>query len=176
MSLYTVHCVIILDSEGKRILSKYYNESKFPTLKDQLAFEQLLWAKTKRASEIALLENYIVLFRDMADTKVYFIGSSSENELLLYSALTGFTDAISHLLRQYVDKRTMLENLDFILLALDEIVDGGIIMEVDPDIVSSRVNMSETEGENGVPITEQSLGQALSTARQQIARTLLSNN
>lgn len=57
LSLYSVQAFIILDTEGNRVLAKYYRpkshpqgESKeWPTLKDQKAFEKGLWQKTKKA-------------------------------------------------------------------------------------------------------------------------------
>lgn len=56
LSLYSVNAFLILDSEGHRVLAKYYRpkghpqgESKdLPTLKDQRAFEKGLWQKTKK--------------------------------------------------------------------------------------------------------------------------------
>jgi hypothetical protein len=57
LSLYSINAFIILDSEGARVLAKYYRpkghpqgESKeFLTLKEQKAFEKGLWQKTKKA-------------------------------------------------------------------------------------------------------------------------------
>ena len=46
-SLYTVKSVLVLDTEGKRILAKYYGND-FATVKEQLAFEKNLFEKTKR--------------------------------------------------------------------------------------------------------------------------------
>jgi len=82
-----------------------------------------------------------------------------------------FFDTISKLLRNQVDKRTMLENLDSVLLALDELVDDGIILEADPAILSSRASMKGAESD--LPITEQTLSQALQSAKEQFTRTIL---
>lgn len=57
LSLYSIQAFVILDSEGNRVLAKYYRpkshpngESKeFLTLKEQKAFEKGLWQKTKKA-------------------------------------------------------------------------------------------------------------------------------
>ena len=54
LSLYSVQAFIALDTEGNRVLAKYYRhpqgESKeFLALKDQKAFEKGLWQKTKKA-------------------------------------------------------------------------------------------------------------------------------
>lgn len=56
LSLYTIKAFIILDSEGHRVLAKYYRpkghsqgESKeLSTLKEQKVFEKGLWQKTKK--------------------------------------------------------------------------------------------------------------------------------
>ena len=42
--------------------------------------------------------------------------------------------------RASADKRTIIENYDLVSLAIDEIVDDGIILETDPVVVSSRVS------------------------------------
>lgn len=42
--------------------------------------------------------------------------------------------------RNSTDKRTIVENYDLVSLAIDEIVDDGIILETDPVIISSRVS------------------------------------
>ncbi|RUS23921.1 coatomer subunit zeta-1, partial [Jimgerdemannia flammicorona] len=49
LSLYTVKSVVVLDSEGNRILAKYYG-SDYSTPKEQKVFERGLFDKTKRAT------------------------------------------------------------------------------------------------------------------------------
>lgn len=57
LSLYTIQGFLILDTEGTRVLAKYYNPKgnpageckEFQTLKDQKVFEKGLWQKTKKA-------------------------------------------------------------------------------------------------------------------------------
>ncbi len=47
--------------------------------------------------------------------------------------------------RQSVDKRTIIENYDLVSLAIDEIVDDGIILETDPTIIVQRVSKAPTQ-------------------------------
>ena len=77
------------------------------------------------AGEIILYEGYLAVYKHSLDLIFYMICPSTENELMIHSALTGFTDALSLLLRGQVEKRAMLENLDLTLLALDESIDDG---------------------------------------------------
>ena len=44
---------------------------------------------------------------------------------MLLTALLSFTDAASLLLRNQLEKRSVLENLDLVLLCLDETIDDG---------------------------------------------------
>ena len=63
LTLYAVTAFIILDTDGNRVLSKYYRQESNPSsskglanTKEQRAFEKGLWQKTKKSggSPIAL--------------------------------------------------------------------------------------------------------------------------
>jgi coatomer subunit zeta len=47
---------------------------------------------------------------------------------MLHAALVAFSDALSMLLRNQVEKRALLENLDLVLLCLDETIDDGYVL------------------------------------------------
>src|ERR1700722_4864760 len=56
LTLYSINAFIVLDTEGQRVLAKYYRPknhlngepSGLLTLKEQRAFEKGLWQKTKK--------------------------------------------------------------------------------------------------------------------------------
>jgi hypothetical protein len=55
--------VILLDSDGNRILGKYYGtKNPYPTIKEQKVFEKGLFEKTRRANGKILIENSSVLY------------------------------------------------------------------------------------------------------------------
>ncbi|KAJ3060085.1 Coatomer subunit zeta-1, partial [Podochytrium sp. JEL0797] len=98
LALYTTKSVIVLDSEGKRLLAKYYSPD-YPTLKEQKVFEKALFDKTKKLnSEIVLLDNQVIVYKNSHDVFIYFVGTMDENELILMSALQSFYEALSMLL------------------------------------------------------------------------------
>eukprot|EP00197_Chlamydomonas_leiostraca_P007747 CAMPEP_0202884658 /NCGR_PEP_ID=MMETSP1391-20130828/41256_1 /ASSEMBLY_ACC=CAM_ASM_000867 /TAXON_ID=1034604 /ORGANISM="Chlamydomonas leiostraca, Strain SAG 11-49" /LENGTH=173 /DNA_ID=CAMNT_0049567879 /DNA_START=121 /DNA_END=642 /DNA_ORIENTATION=- len=172
--------MILLDSEGKRIAVKYYG-NEWPSVVAQSNFEKSLWNKTSRTNarqeaEIVMFDNYIMVYKYLGDLMFYVTGSQDENELILYTVLQAFYESVSVLLRQQVEKKTVLENLDLVLLAMDEIVDGGVILETDPQVVAARVTMRGAEGE--MPITEQQVAvqtfsKAFASAKEHLARSLL---
>jgi coatomer subunit zeta len=151
LSLYSVQAFVVLDTEGNRVLSKYYRSKSHPqgeskewlTLKEQKVFEKGLWQKTKKVGgaylvncfdlydsngligDIILYDSHLVVYKHSLDLILYFIAGPTENEIMLHSALTSLTDALTMLLRNSLEKRGVLENIDLVLLCLDETIDDG---------------------------------------------------
>ena len=169
LNLVSVKAAIVLDSEGQRIIAKYFSDD-FSTVKEQKAFENSLYEKTRRlSSEIILVDSYVVVYKSVVDLFVYFVGSTDENEIMLHGAMQGFSDGLSILLKNQLEKRSVMENLDIVLLALDETLDDGIILETDASQIAARVTKRSSEADN-VPIGEQTIAQALKTAQEQFAK------
>ncbi|WJX80643.1 hypothetical protein P8452_63613 [Trifolium repens] len=167
--------ILLLDSEGKRVAVKYFSDD-WPTNSSKLAFEKFVFTKTLKTNarteaEITLLENNIIIYKFAQDLHFFVTGSDDENEIVLASVLQGFFDAITLLLRNNVDKREALENLDLILLCLDEIVDGGMILETNGPLIAEKVTSHTIDADS--PLSEQTLTQAWATAREHLTRTLL---
>ncbi|EIE81560.1 hypothetical protein RO3G_06265 [Rhizopus delemar RA 99-880] len=180
LSLRSIQAVILLDGEGNRVLAKYYGSEK-TNLKQQKQFEKGLFEKTKRAQgEIILYDNQIVLYRSNIDIFFYVVGSMEENELILLSMLNAFYDAVSTLLRfvfikkykYQVEKRSVMDNLDLVILCLDETVDEGIILETDSNAIVSRVSKPRMDMVD-IPFSEQTLMQAYQSAKDKFANQLL---
>jgi len=162
LSLYSVNAFIVLDTDGHRVLAKYYSSKArtqlgepdpnkgLQNLKEQRAFEKGLFAKTKKpggtlgliffpvhaciirglngAGDIILYDGHLAVYKHSLDLIFYMLGGPLENELMLYSALTAFMDAVHLLLRNQVEKRAVLENLDCVILCLDETIDDGYVL------------------------------------------------
>ncbi|XP_067397230.1 coatomer subunit zeta-2 isoform X1 [Emydura macquarii macquarii] len=168
-SLYTVKAIFILDNDGQRLLAKYYDDT-FPSTKEQKTFESSVFNKThKTDSEIAFLEGLTIVYKSSIDLFFYVVGSSQENELMLVAVLTCLFDSLNHMLRKNVEKRSLLDNLDGAFLVVDEIVDGGVILESDPQQVIQKVNFRVDDS----PLSEQSVAQVLQSAKEQIKWSLL---
>ena len=75
--------------------------------------------------DIIHYDSHLVIYKHSLDLILYFIAGSTENEVMLYSAVTSLTRPLATLLRNSLEKRGVLENLDFVLLCLDETIDDG---------------------------------------------------
>ncbi|XP_051905766.1 coatomer subunit zeta-2 isoform X2 [Hippocampus zosterae] len=140
-SLYTVKAVFILDNDGNRLLSKYYDPELYPSMKDQRNFEKNIFNKTHKAdNEIAFLEGMTIVYKSSIDLFLYVVGSCQENELMLMSVLNCLYECLNQILRKNVERRCFLENMEGAFLIVDEIIDGGVILESDAQQVLQKVN------------------------------------
>ncbi|XP_008590244.1 PREDICTED: coatomer subunit zeta-2 [Galeopterus variegatus] len=159
-SLYTIKAVFILDNDGHRLLAKYYDDT-FPSMKEQMVFEKNVFNKTSRTeteeASCAWLPHQLGM------------GRKALRALMLMSVLTCLFESLNHILRKNVEKRWLLENMDGAFLVLDEIVDGGVILESDPQQVIQKVNFRADDS----GFTEQSVAQVLQSAKEQIKWSLL---
>ncbi|CDO74702.1 hypothetical protein BN946_scf184847.g10 [Trametes cinnabarina] len=180
LSLYTVTAFLIIDTDGHRVLAKYYHPKGHPngetkkltTLKEQRAFEKGLFQKTKKAGgDIILYDSHLAVYKHSLDLIFYIIGDPSENELMLHSALVAFSDAVHMLLRNQVEKRGVLENLDLVLLCLDETIDDGIIVETDSTTIASRVSRPKADTTD-IVINEQTLLSAYQTVKEKMQQRI----
>ena len=71
------------------------------------------------------------------------------------SVLNCVYETINQILRKNVEKRALFENMEAAMLALDEICDGGIILESDPTAVVNRVALRTDD----IPLGEQTVAQ-----------------
>ncbi|KAF7117432.1 hypothetical protein CNMCM5793_006377 [Aspergillus hiratsukae] len=177
----------------------YPGANPYPTLKDQKSFEQGLLEKTnKQTSDVILYDNRVVVFKMESDVMIYVVGGAEENEVLLYNVVLTLRDALgilfkcvppcfgSYLLNWIVganvwsvrgatDKRTIVENYDLVALAIDEIIDDGIILETDPVMVASRVSRApapDAPNLKSIDLSEQGLLNAWELGKRRLAEGL----
>lgn len=148
--IHNIHGIVILDADGKRMFSKYYHPD-FSTLESQTTFEANVYSKSQKGDssgsqevDIIVLKNYVCVFKHEVDLFFYLFADKNENELVCAEVLSALIDALQLIFRNQLEKRTLLENFDLIVLAVDEVLESGIIMEIDPQTIHQKVVSTET--------------------------------
>lgn len=157
-------------------MAHYYGPTH-TKLEEQLAFEKILFTKTHRVqAEIAVLEgNITAVYMAAGDMFLYVCGSGDGNELILVSVLNALNDSLSQVLGGNPDKRSLLESLDVVMLVVDELVDNGVILETDPDLIVHRASLRANPGA-GDPVSAQGGDLTLSQAMRSLRETLPRNS
>lgn len=102
---------------------------------------------------------------------MYVVGGMEENEIMLYNVVLALRDSLHLLFKQSVDKRTIVENYDLVSLAIDEIVDDGIILETDPMVITSRVSRAPAQDQpqlKNIDLSEQGMNNLAQFGKQKM--------
>lgn len=181
LGLYAVDALLILDTEGSRLFAKYYappkveSDGPLQTLKHQHQFEKSLFAKTsKQNAEIILFENYIVVYKEVADILIYVVGGLDENEVALSTVLEGFREALDKILNFQVDKKAVMEHYDKVCIAVDETIDDGVILETEATTIAARTSRAPKNEPSlkNIDFSEKGLFNAFQLARGKLAERL----
>lgn len=143
--------------------------------------------------DIILYDSHLAVYKHSLDLILYFIAGPTENELMLSSGLHALTDALQLLLRNQLERRAVLENLDLVLLCLDETIDDGcvsvllysllrrpdmlsciharIIMDTDAAAIASRVSRPRPDTTE-IVINEQTIMSAYQTVKEKMQQRM----
>lgn len=155
--------IIVHDSEGQRIVAKFYSSSDFPDTLAETEFEKRLVKKTKSAAvraeaEVMIIDGFTVVHKTVGDVTFSVVGPADENDLVLVAVLDALWDSMALLLKGVVDKRTLVAHLELLLLALDELIEGGVPFELDASAIEARVMLRGAVPETISSYSEMTLG------------------
>lgn len=77
-----------------------------------------------------------------------------------------------------MDRRSLLDNLDLLMLTIDELVDGGTVLETDATAVTARALMRGAQGGPGamggpnVPLADMTISQAFASAKDSFIKSM----
>ena len=169
----SVNGVVILDGEGSRIAAKYYNLG-FKTVKLENEFEKRMFQAISQSrivsrgdADMMSIDNLILISKGKADILINVLAPPYENELIALRVLHTIEESLSTVLHNQVSRKVLVENLDLVLLAIDEIIDDGLILEDDPSLVASRVAMNSADDGDVPDVIGQTLSQAFQSSKEQ---------
>lgn len=177
ISLYTVTAALVLGNEGKRLFAKYYriNESiqQYKTLQEQTAFEEAIYSKiNKQNQDVILYDNHLVTYKQSNDVIVVIVAAINENESMVFSLASNISEALTILLNNSLDTTTVLQKYDMVCLCFDEAIDDGIVVEIDPAILVSRVTKPPVNEFHLQANLDKGMFNALSFASKKISERL----
>ena len=164
---------IILDNEGHRIIAKYYNANRgtpFETTQQQKNFERQLFLKSSKQSasgsgasrsvnsfenDIMTVDNYVAIFRSYSDMTFFIIGHAEDNELILGLVLDCIHACFDRIFRKGIERRYLIENMSPVILVIDELLDQGVVMNLDPNTVLGRID-TKNRGAHAAPSSDTS--------------------
>ncbi|KAJ5076791.1 coat protein (coatomer) zeta isoform a [Anaeramoeba ignava] len=148
-NMFSIWSLMILDKEGKRIYVKYYNDY-IQEYEQQRVFELELHKNTQsdELNDLIILEDTITVFQKYPQFIIYATTSKNENELALQKVLDTINRTFEKIFRDEMDLEIILVNLDVVILVFDEIVDRGLVFEIDESLIAERTLIKEESSQS----------------------------
>eukprot|EP00747_Dinoflagellata_sp_TGD_P165002 gnl/TRDRNA2_/TRDRNA2_185739_c0_seq1.p2 gnl/TRDRNA2_/TRDRNA2_185739_c0~~gnl/TRDRNA2_/TRDRNA2_185739_c0_seq1.p2 ORF type:complete len:234 (-),score=55.37 gnl/TRDRNA2_/TRDRNA2_185739_c0_seq1:122-721(-) len=189
-SLSQILAILVLDSDGTRLASKYSSIARkelWQGQQSQLKFEKRVvnklpksvkTASSRTEADVAIIDDYTVLHQAVNDVIVCIVAAPSENELVVMQLLEGVFNAIQacaqgNFLSSGLTKQAVLDNLSDVLFILDEVVDDTVIMETEEDNIVARIKMMDETEANKNQEAEQMFQKATQGAKQKLLASLI---
>jgi len=129
--------------------------------------------------DVAVIDDYTIIFQACNDVVVAAVAGSSENELVAMGLVEGIYNAMSSacvgqsFLATGLSKQLVLDGLSDVLFILDEVTDEGVIMETEDEKISARIKMiDETEVTQSAQ-AEQMFQKATQSAKSKLLGSLM---
>ena len=83
----------------------------------------------------------MAIFRCYTDMTIYVIGDAkNDNELILATVLNTIHDCFDTIFKHNVERKSLINNMTGVILVIDELIDQGIIMQLDSSVILQRIS------------------------------------
>ena len=83
-------------------------------------------------NDIMNVDDYVAIFRCYTDMTIYVLGDGKhDNELILASVLDTIHACFDTVFKHNIERKSLINNMTGVILVIDELIDQGIIMNLD---------------------------------------------
>ena len=144
--------ILILDNSGKRIYCRYYTND-YETIDSQLNFEYQLskitsiYTVDKNNTDIFNFEKYNVICKIDKEIAIFIGQDENDNEILLDNFFDMFQTQLFNFIGDDLTREKILNHYNEIIMLIDEITNGGIILNIDEHSLYNRIKNIEKSKE-----------------------------
>ena len=88
------------------------------------------------------VDNYVAIFRSYQDFTIFIIGHNEDNELILTVLLDCIHECFDRIFASSIERKSLIDNMSGVILVIDELIDQGVIMHTDPNVILARIRTS----------------------------------
>ena len=146
--------ILILDNSGKRIYCNYYTKD-YDTMESQLDFEYRLskitatYSVDKTDIDIFNYETYNIICKIEKEIAIFIGQDENDNEILLEQFFKMFETQLFNFVGDNLSREKILNHYNEIVLLIDEMITGGITLNIDEHSLYNRIkNVEKSQKSN----------------------------
>ena len=150
---------LLLDNSGNRIYCSYYLNSseenkELNSIENQKNFEKNLCNIISKSNidridlDIINFENYNILCKVNGEVNIFIGIKDDDNEVLLEKIYDIFESQLFDIVQDNLSREKIFRCYDKLVILIDEIIYGGIILNLDKDSLNERVFEEKIKYEN----------------------------
>lgn len=152
--LHRIQGIVIMTVGGSLVFSKYYTGACTPPTSQRLGSREVqrdlneaLFSEYSKARNNRLflmeIKNHLVVYRNSGDVVLFVIGDEKENMKFLSKVLLVLHQSLQTVfgLRfdETIDSRRLEEKYELLLMAVDEMIDNGLLAEDSAEEIAQAV-------------------------------------
>ena len=143
--------IIFFDNDGKRLYSKYYDQN---LIKIQKEFEIKLTKFVinnniqRNDVDIFIFEEFTIVSKISPEIAIFIGSSENTNECLLVNFYDTLEYCLFNIIENSLTKEKLLENYDKIIILIDELINDGLIMNINVDNIDKIIKLEDSSYNN----------------------------
>lgn len=86
------------------------------------------------------IDSYTVFFWEYDDLLIFVVGNSNDNELIISEVLNTLHECFDSIFPRGINRKNLTDNMLPVIMIFDELIDEGIIMTTETDLIIERIN------------------------------------
>ena len=153
----SIQFFLILDNSGDRIYCKYYinnTNTELNKIEKQKLFEKRLCEKIIKSNidrvdlDIINFENYNILCKVNGEVNIFIGIKEDDNEILLEKIYDVFESQLFDIVQDNLSREKIFSCYDQLVILIDEIIYGGLALNINKDSLNERVFENKIKYEN----------------------------
>ena len=146
-----INFIIFLDNNGNRLYSKFYDKN---LQKNQKEFEINLSKFVinnniqRNDVDIFIFDNYTIVSKISPEIAIFIGSDENTNECLLVNFYDTLEYCLFNIIENSLTKEKLLKNYDKIVILIDELINDGLIMNVNVDNIDKIIKLEDDNFNN----------------------------
>ena len=144
-----INFIIFLDNDGNRLYSKFYdkisNTKEFEIKLSKFVINNNI---QRNDVDIFIFDNYTIVSKISPEIAIFIGSDENTNECLLVNFYDTLEYCLFNIIENSLTKEKLLKNYDKIVILIDELINDGLIMNINVDNIDKIIKLENDNFNN----------------------------